>query len=204
MPERAPDAIDVAFPLAGTALPDDYSFALMREICRCLPWFDSDADVGVHPIRAAPTGYGVLLLSRRTRLVLRMPRARVHDAMALAGQVFEISGNALHVGEGRVRPLQPHGALYSHCVAADCDGEQAFSVEMTSRLADLGTPCACVCGRERKLFGGERTVQGFGLLLHGLAHEHSLLVQRAGIGNHRKLGCGVFVRHRLATAVGVG
>ena len=40
------------------------------------------------------------------------------------------------------------------------------------------------------------------LAVHDLAPEHSLLVQSVGLGSERKLGCGIFVPHRLAAAVG--
>ena len=39
-------------------------------------------------------------------------------------------------------------------------------------------------------------------MLHGLSAADSLTVQRAGIGPHRALGCGLFVPHKSAAAVG--
>jgi hypothetical protein len=45
-------------------------------------------------------------------------------------------------------------------------------------------------------------IAGFSLMLHGLSVADSLRVQRAGIGPHRLLGCGIFVPHRSAAAVG--
>ena len=39
-------------------------------------------------------------------------------------------------------------------------------------------------------------VPGFSLMLHGLRAEHSLRLQRAGLGLQHKRGCGIFVQHR--------
>jgi hypothetical protein len=39
-------------------------------------------------------------------------------------------------------------------------------------------------------------------MLDGLTVEDSLRVLESGLGAHRRLGCGVFVAHRSAVAVG--
>jgi hypothetical protein len=39
-------------------------------------------------------------------------------------------------------------------------------------------------------------------MLHGLATAASLRVLEAGVGRHRRLGCGLFVPHKSAAAVG--
>jgi hypothetical protein len=45
-------------------------------------------------------------------------------------------------------------------------------------------------------------VRGFSLLLHGLTPAQSLAVQESGLGEGRKLGCGIFVPHKSVVAVG--
>jgi hypothetical protein len=37
--------------------------------------------------------------------------------------------------------------------------------------------------------------------LHDLKAPQSLLVQAAGLGGERKLGCGIFVAHKLITGL---
>ena len=202
MTDRTAQAVDVVFAVAGTALPEDYHFALLREVARHLPWAESDPDAGIHPLRGAPTDYGVLLLPRRAKLVLRLPATRAVDALALAGAQLEIDGRKLCVGTGRVRALEPYGALYAQLVAAESGDEADFLERVATRLAELGTPCRPVCGRRRARRAGDCEIAGFSLMLHELAGEHSLRVQRSGLGEGRKLGCGIFVRHRLAAAGG--
>ena len=42
----------------------------------------------------------------------------------------------------------------------------------------------------------------FSMMLHGLGPEQSLRLQQRGLGPHRLLGCGLFVPHKSAAAVG--
>jgi hypothetical protein len=39
-------------------------------------------------------------------------------------------------------------------------------------------------------------------MLDGLVADQSLIVLEAGLGAHRRLGCGLFVGHKSAAAVG--
>jgi CRISPR-associated protein Cas6 len=204
MSEGASDTVDVAFGLDGMTLPADYSFALMCEVVRCLPWLAGEPEAGIHPIRGARTDYGVVLLPRRAKLVLRLPERRVADSLALAGQQLEIAGKMLRVRDGSVRRLRPWGALYAHLVTSEDDGEQRFLEHVASRLVTLETPAQPVCGRRHTLRTDEGEIVCFSLMLHTLAPEHSIRVQCVGIGGSRKLGCGIFVPHRLAAAVGSG
>lgn len=202
MVEDDTGVVDVAYGLAGGALPRDHRFALKRELSRRLPWLESEPLAGIHPLRGALTDYGVVLLPRRARLVLRLPQSRVDDALALEGETLDVAGARLAVGRASLRPLEAYGALYADCVVFDCASEKAFLAAVTSRLDALGTRCDCVCGRARSFGAGEREVAGFALLLHRLDADHSLRLQRTGIGGERTMGCGIFVRHRLATPVG--
>jgi hypothetical protein len=45
-------------------------------------------------------------------------------------------------------------------------------------------------------------LQGFSLMLDGLSAAHALRLLETGMGPHRLLGCGVFVPHKSAAAVG--
>ena len=202
MNERVDDAVDVAFAIAGVTLPEDYALALSRAVAEHLPWLESDPDAGIHPLRGAPTDYGVMLLPRRAKLILRLRRHRVADALTLTGRSLAVGTSKLVVGIGAVRELQPYGALYAHLVATGCAEEKAFLAGVSERLVTLATQCAVICGRRRSVRAAEREIVGFGLMLHELTPEHSLLVQSVGLGGERKLGCGIFVRHRLAAAVG--
>jgi CRISPR-associated protein Cas6 len=202
MSEHAQEVVDVVFSVAGASLPENYPFALMRALAKNLSWLESDPDAGIHPVRGAPTTYGLMLLPRRAKLALRLQRRRVAEALSLSGRVLEIGSSVLNVGSGAVRALRPYGALYARLVATGCEQEEAFLSGVRARLAALATRCALVCGRRQRLQAGEREIVGFSLMVHDLTAEHSLLLQSVGLGVERKLGCGIFVPHRLAAAVG--
>lgn len=195
-------AVDIAFELEGRGLGRDYSFALMREIARRLPWIESEPEAGIHPLRSAKTDAGALLLPRRAKLVLRLPRRRGQESMAMCGQNLTVDGHTLRVGAAKVRRLLPIGTLYAHIVTAANDDEQAFLNDMASRLQALQTSCELVCGRRQILRAETQEIVGYGLMLHGLAPEHSILMQRVGLGHSRMLGCGIFVGHKSVAAVG--
>ena len=201
--EHAP-VVDVLYAIAGAALPKDHRFELMSEITRCLPWIEAENSVGIHHIRAARADDGRFLLPKRAKLVVRFPESRVAAAAALVGQELDVGGSILKVGAMVVRTLVPHGTLYAHFVAAGKDDEQAFLTEINESLSDLKMPCKLVCGKRHAFSAGKRQVVGYSLMLHDLTLEHSILMQQVGLGGDRKLGCGIFVPHRSAAAVGTG
>ena len=45
-------------------------------------------------------------------------------------------------------------------------------------------------------------LHGYSLMLDGLSAEGALRLLDAGLGPHRRLGCGLFVPHKSAAAVG--
>ncbi len=71
---------------------------------------------------------------------------------------------------------------------------------MNTELESLGVQCRAICGLRHLLEGGR--LAGYSLMLDALSPVQSLTMLEAGIGGHRRLGCGVFVGHRSAAAVG--
>jgi hypothetical protein len=68
--------------------------------------------------------------------------------------------------------------------------------ELTA-LRIVGRP---ICGRLQMLESG--TLRGYSLMLDQLSAEDALSLLEAGLGAHRRLGCGLFVPHKSAAAVG--
>jgi CRISPR-associated protein Cas6 len=194
--------VDVAFALAGTHLPRDHGLALSRALAEQLPWLAADPTAGVHAVKVVP-GYGVRgLLSQRARLLLRVPDARVEALAPLAGRTLSVAGCVLRLGEPRPRHLLPHGTLFAPVVAAGSADEAAFMEAVSGALRALQVDAHRVCGRRRQVGTADGPITGFSLMLHGLSATDSLRVQCAGVGPHRLLGCGIFVPHRSAAAVG--
>lgn len=194
--------VDVAFPLEGASLPRDHAVPLAQALSEHLPWLAKEPLAGIHTVKVVP-GYGVRgLLSQRARLLLRLPSARVEALAALAGCSFLVGGCEMRLGVPRPRDLLPHSTLYAPFVAAAGEDEPLFMETVANALRALQVDAHSVCGRRQKIGAPGPVISGFSLMLHGLSAADSLLVQRAGVGPHRLLGCGIFVPHRSAAAVG--
>ena len=195
------DAIDVVFSLTGSRLRPDYALPLWQALRAALPWLVDEPSAGILPISGSSVGDGILYLSQRAHLTLRLPQRRVADAAALSGLQLDLGG-PIAVGAARLRTLLPTPAQYSPCVAVACADEEAFLAECATRLTAIGVSASLVCGRAQARSGESGEVCGFSLMLHGLSAAHSLRIQQLGLGDARKLGCGIFVPHKTATAVG--
>jgi CRISPR-associated protein Cas6 len=200
MTERTASMVDLGFALGGGALPSSHRRELADALERTLPWLAAAPGAGMHRLNVVASEGDQLLLARRTRLRLRVPRERAGDAVALAGRELSVGAGQLHLGAMQERELLPHGTLYAHLVAADDADEIAFLRAMQAELGALEVVCRPICGRRQTVEGG--AVHGFSLMLDGLTHEGSLRILECGLGPHRRLGCGLFVAHRSAAAVG--
>jgi CRISPR-associated protein Cas6 len=202
--------VDVAFSIAGTHLPRDHARPLARALVEQLPWLATEPLAGVHPIKLAGGGGGgggggddaCGLLPQRARLRLRVPGARVAALEALAGIRLDVDGCHLGLRALTVRDLLPHGTLFAPLVAADGPDELGFMLTVANSLRALQIDARSVCGLRGRIGAGAQPITGFSLMLHGLSAADSLRLQCGGLGPHRLLGCGIFVPHRSAAAVG--
>lgn len=199
MDARPATMVDVAFTLEGDTLPRDHRYALAEALDAALPWLPALPSAGVHRLNLVTDGGQDPMVSRRTRLVLRVPRERAADADALAGSELRVAGRSLRVGAGAQRELRHHATLFAHVVAGG-DDELRFMQAVNAELEGLGVQCRAMCGLRHVLEGGR--LAGYSLMLDGLSPDESLTMLEAGIGGHRRLGCGLFVGHKSAAAVG--
>lgn len=195
------DMVDVAFSLRGGTIPADHGWHLFRLLVERLEWLAAEDYAGVHPIRGSRAVAGEIDLGGRARLMLRLPRQRVQQSFALSGARLDL-GDGVEVGSARLRPLFAHGTLYSQLVATGTPDAAGFERDVGAELERAGIGCKVVCGRMRRAQTQGAEIVGFSLMLHELSPEHSLRMQAAGLGAQRKLGCGIFVPHKSAGAVG--
>lgn len=185
------EMIDMVFDLNGTHVPEDYPFALWSEIIRILPWLMGEEGVGMVPLRGAVSGKNILL-SKRTKLILRVPVERAAETNLLSGQTLTVSESVLVVGKGKERVLQPSVTLHSYLVESDLD-EIEFIIDMKQKLQAMNISCNLICDKFRKIKGVNQSLRGFGLVLHDLKPQASIEIQRSGLGGARHFGCGIFV-----------
>lgn len=202
--EPLSQVVDMAFAVVGDALPREHRRELAAAIGLALPWWAGQEGAGVHRLNVAAGAGPLALLSKRTRLTLRVPRERAADAAALEGAVLRVGPASLRVGAPQPRELRPYSTLYAHLVAADeaagAADEMAFLEAVATELSALGVAGRSICGRRQVVEDG--ALQGYGLMLDGLNAAGALRLLEAGIGRHRRWGCGIFVPHKSAVAVG--
>jgi len=206
------DIVDVSFAINCRALPVDHAFALRNALVGQFPWLANEDNAGIHQIYGADSGNGwtrptdaeLLQLSRRTRLVLRLPSERVPDAKRLTGATFSVDGFKIQVGAHKTRPLSALTTLFArHVVCSETDQlETDFVKESVSDLHAIGVQVRkLLCGQTRSINTPSGHLATRSLMLADLEVAHSVLLQQQGLGPHRKMGCGLFVPHKSVDAV---
>ncbi len=191
--------IDVAFPLAGEAVPVDHGYALFGAMSRLLGNELHDAKwLSVLPIRGVYRGDGTISLAKHNlALRLRIEPAMIPKVLPLAGKELELDGHRVLVGVSRVFALDAFSALHARVVVIKKFMEEAgFRDAVARQLDGLGVSASIEVERRRVLKIAGDTVVGFGVTLRGLSDEHSLRVQYAGVGGRQRFGCGVFLPTR--------
>lgn len=192
------DVVDLVFGLRGRAVALDYADRLWRELSDRLPWLAEDASIAVHPLAGVSRGNTEMYLTRRARLSLRLRHELCDAAGALVGAKLDLGGEVEVVGAPSIKMLQTSTVLYSPFVVIGITDEVQFLTACGEQVAGMGVSGELIAGRARSGDGGR---QGYSLMIHGLKPEHSLHVQRIGLGNERRRGCGVFVPHKSLAAV---
>lgn len=209
------DVLDLSFNIECRALPLDHAHALAEAIQQVLPWFAEEPEAGLHLIHGAESGNGwyrpdsdndLLYLSRRTRLMLRLPAHRVADAEALSAQILDIQGHALKVGKPSRKPFIQTSILFARYVQADPQqSEEDFIAWALEELRAMRIQCRKLLpGRSRRFQTPQGELFARSLLLADLRSEDAVLLQQKGLGAGRKMGFGLFVPHKDIKPVSSG
>jgi CRISPR-associated protein Cas6 len=201
------EVVDVTFRIVCRALPVDHAQPLADAVTRLLPWFLDEPNAGIHSIHVADSGNGwmrpgnaddLVYPSRRTRLALRVPGERVEHAMRLTGQIIDVAGNPLEIGEAAVRPLTTLTTLFArYVVVDDHDDEQTFLANIAAALEGRGIRARkMMCGISKTIRTPGDTIRTRSLMLADLSVADSIRLQQEGLGPHRHLGCGLFIPHK--------
>lgn len=210
-PHRVSDEIiDLAFSIECRCLPLDHAYALSQAVQAALPWLADEPEAGLHLIHGAESGNGwqrpdgdLLYLSRRAKLILRLPSRRMDDALELRGQTLTVAAYSLVVGVAVAKPLSPLGVQFARYVLAREDQDESeFLRQAMQELQALGIRCRkALCGKTATIDTPQGKVFTRSLMLAELSHEDAVLLEQKGLGEGRKLGCGLFVPHKDIKAV---
>lgn len=195
--------LELSFNLVGEQpLAADHGYALYGAISRQLPQIHSENGIGVHPIAGRQVGQRQLMLTRYSRLTLRVVDGEITPLLSLAGTSLRVGESMLRVGVPQVRPLIPATALRSRLVVIKVSGITAkqltpklFLGSAQKQLDTMGISreVLVTLGKRRTMRIKQREIVGYEMLVEGLSAEESLVLQETGLGGKRHMGCGVFV-----------
>ncbi len=205
------DIVDLSFDIRCRELPVDHAHALSMALKAVLPLLANDERLGVHTVHVAGSQNGWerpdpalgqrLILSRRTKLLLRVPKEHLGQVQdALEGAELDIAGCSLKIGKSKQKILSTQGTLFARYVVIESgedDDENAFLQRIASMLAarDIRVTKA-LCGRTAAVGGPNGPMQTRSLMIAGLSPEESVRLQQEGVGPLRHMGCGIFIPHK--------
>ena len=206
------NVVDLSFKITCKQLPTTHAWELSQAMHGILPWLLDEPEVGIHQIHGATTGNGwerppdgeLIHLSKRTRMSLRVPRPRVEDTMAIVGKKMDVAGYELEIGTVTEKPLNPLSTLFSRYVVVpeglDEDGFMQWAIdELAKRDIELRK---MLCGIGHIIHTPNKSFETRSLMMADLDKQTSISLQEQGIGEHRHLGCGIFMPHKGISAVG--
>lgn len=196
---------DLQFNLNGTQIPADHAHVLRAAITGLLPWLADVSLAGIHAIAGSPSGAAgdTLALNRRAKLVLRLPVDLTERAQALCNQSIDLGCGSLNIGTTQSKPLLPFATLYAHMVDFGTADEAEVLEATRQAFAALDIEAGLMCGKQRKISTPMETITGYSLMVHDIAPDASLRLQEHGLGEHRLLGCGLFVPHKSIKEVSI-
>ena len=211
-PFRVPDDVfDLVFRLRGKSIDNDHAHALAEALRERLG-DETCSRIGVHGIGMASSGNGwirpealdaELPLSRRARLVIRVPRDLGEEVMRISHCSLSLGRQRVEVGESTVRPLSSIGTVHARAISCDRQQTEAeFLQQAAAELEAMGIEVSrMLCGKAGEIRTGRDSLFTRALLVADLKPGESVRLQQQGIGGDRMLGCGLFVPHKEIDAV---
>ena len=210
------DVVDLVYNIRCKCLPLDHAYAFSTAMLAALPWMQDEPQAGIHLIHGAESGNGwmrpedpeneLLYLSKRSRMTLRVPRHRIVEASALAGRELDIEGHRLEVGKAKVKLFSTLSTQFARYVVVpegvDHEDEAAFMDYTAQELKNLDIRVRkLLCGRTHALQHPDGELYTRSVMLADLDVEEAVVLQQSGIGQHKKIGCGLFIPHKGIRAV---
>ena len=210
------EVVDLVYRISCRCLPLDHAHSFSMAVRENLSWIDEEEQTGIHLIHGAESGNGwmrpkdagneLLHLSHRSRMTLRVPKHRIDDAYKLSGQTLDIDGHRLEVGKANVKLFSTLPTQFSRYVVVpegiEPDDEEAFMAYAVGQLRELDIKVRkLLCGRAHTIRHPESDLHTRSLMLADLEADEAVTLQQQGIGQHKTIGCGLFIPHKGVRAV---
>lgn len=207
------DVIDLSYIVKCKCLPLEHMHELYDSLSKVLPQLKDDKFAGIHPINGSESGNGwerssdpnaLIYLSRRQKLSIRISKDYLQDAENLVGQTINVAGYDVELGKTSIKKLSDLPTTFCRSIMVDSRmDEDDFLQWAFNELKSLDiTVNKMMAGKERVVefsTGGERITRS--LMVAELKQAESIRLQQHGLGEGRKLGCGIFLPQKDIKAV---
>ena len=175
-----------------------------------MPWLADEKQAAIHPITGPEEGNGwerckdeLMYLSKRQKMMVRIPKDRLAEAGKLVGQTISVDGHELEVGKFTTRLLSDLPTVHARHVICEAGmSEEAFMHAALAQIKELDVNVRkMMAGKEREIKTPEQTIMTRSLMLAELEPDESVRLQENGIGDGRMLGCGLFLPQKGISAV---
>lgn len=192
--------VELCFSVIGQTLPADHGYALYSAIAHCQKELHNLAGVSIQTLQGIPDKQGVIHLSDRSQLKIRLPGDKVPLVYPLAGKQLTIGKHSIRLGIPQIFVLQPAPRLRSRIVIIKGFQEpDTFLVAAKRQLDDLQIqgnltiPLNEEGELSRKAIKVKTfSVVGFSLEVTELNEYDSIKLQALGLGGKHRMGCGIF------------
>ena len=207
------DIIDLSYVVKCKCLPLEHMQELYDSLSKVLPQLKDDKFAGIHPINGSESGNGwerssdpsaLIYLSRRQKMTIRISKDYLQDAENLVGQIINVAGYDIELGKTSVKKLSDLPTTFCRSILIDRQmDEDDFLQWAFNELKSLDIIVnKMMAGKERVVQlpnGKERVTRS--LMVAELRQAESVLLQQHGMGEGRKLGCGIFLPQKEIKAV---
>lgn len=207
------DIVDLSFVIKCKCLPLEHMHPLSENLYTVLPWLKDEKLAGIHPINGAESGNGwersndpnqLIYLSRRQKMTLRLPKEHLDSAQGLVGQTLNVEGHDIEIGKSSIKKLSDLPTAFCRSIMVDGRmDEDDFLQWAFDELKALDiTVRKMMAGIERVVKlpdNSERITRS--LMVAELEKAESVRLQQHGMGEGRKLGCGIFLPQKDIKAV---
>lgn len=192
--------VELCFSIIGKTLPADHGYGLYSAIAHCQEELHNLAGVSIQTIQGMPDKQGIIHLSDRSKLRIRLPGDKVPLVYPLAGKQLTIGKHSIRLGIPQIFVLQPAARLRSRIVIIKGFQEaETFLVAAKRQLDDLQIQGNLIIPlNEEGEFSRKAikiktfSVVGFSLEVTDLSDEDSIKLQALGLGGKHRMGCGIF------------
>lgn len=196
------DVQDCVFGIDVKVLPIDHAYLLSQALLAYFPWLD-EVGAGIFDISVADgNGWkqdhisGFYYPSKRSKLSIRVPKEKLEILQSLVGKTLDLGKYQIKVTKALTPKLMSDmQTVFAKYVACGVQmSEDDFLQTCYQQLQEINiTPKKMMAGLQKNIKTATDIIHTRSLMVANLKSSESVRLQERGIGEHRLLGCGLFV-----------